>query len=86
MLEGVPDAISASAYGLGSDRVRGKPSVSYLSTRTQGAGQEGNGNLNFTVAREPGSTICNVQLEREVAPGKFENFDSPAPNSTSPRG
>ena len=39
MLEGVPDAISASAYGLGSDRVRGKPSVSYLSTRTQGAGQ-----------------------------------------------
>jgi len=32
MLEGVPDAISASAYGLGSDRVRGKPSVSYLST------------------------------------------------------
>ena len=39
MLEGVPDAISASAYGLGSDRVRGKPSVSYLSTRTLGAGQ-----------------------------------------------
>jgi hypothetical protein len=39
MLEGVPDAISASAYGLGSDRVR-EPSVSYLSTRTRGAGHQ----------------------------------------------
>jgi hypothetical protein len=44
MLEGAPDAISASAYGLRCDHAR-ESSISYLSTRTRGAGHASRGGV-----------------------------------------